>query len=92
MVASYFPDQMLRNLTPQRMSKAQQREADEQLGSAVAALSRATERLVGRTLGRNEPVRRHGPEAYPGFRKELAPGAALPPCACTVTRSGRPAC
>ena len=48
MVASYLPDQLLRNLTPQPMTRDQQLEADEQLGAALAALSRGTGRVTRR--------------------------------------------
>jgi hypothetical protein len=43
---TYVPDQMLRNLEPQRMTKAQQRDVDEHLGAAIAAISRRTGRIV----------------------------------------------
>jgi hypothetical protein len=45
---TYLPDQMLRNLEPRRLTKAQQREADEHLGAAVAAISRRTGRVTRR--------------------------------------------
>jgi hypothetical protein len=47
-IMNYLSDQMLRNLEPQRLTKAQQREADEQLGAAVAAVSRRTSRVIRR--------------------------------------------
>ncbi|HEX5189413.1 MAG TPA: hypothetical protein VFW16_07725 [Streptosporangiaceae bacterium] len=37
---SYQSDQVLRNLEPQQMTSAQQREVDAQLGAAVAAVTR----------------------------------------------------
>jgi hypothetical protein len=46
MIASYLPDQMLRNLEPQRLTEAQQRQADEQLGATVAAITRRTGRVA----------------------------------------------
>jgi len=49
MMTSYVPDQMLRNLSPQCLTTAQRREADEQLGATVAAVTRRTGRAIRRT-------------------------------------------
>jgi hypothetical protein len=45
---SYLPGQMLRNLAPQRLTEAQQREADAQIGATVAAITRRTGRVARR--------------------------------------------
>lgn len=45
---NYLPDQMLRNLEPRRLTNAQQREVDEQLGTVFAAISRLTGRVTRR--------------------------------------------
>jgi hypothetical protein len=45
---NYLPDQMLRNMEPQRLTKAQQREVDEQLGAAAAVISRRTGQVTRR--------------------------------------------
>ena len=44
-MTSYLPDQMLRNMTSQPVTAAQQQEVDEYLGSAVAAASRRARRI-----------------------------------------------
>jgi hypothetical protein len=44
----YVTLMMLRALAPEDMTAAQQREADEQLGKAAAALARSRHRLAGR--------------------------------------------
>jgi Trp operon repressor len=48
MFMSYLPDQMLRNLAPQRLTQAEQRKVDEQLGTAVAVVTRGTSRVTRR--------------------------------------------
>jgi hypothetical protein len=46
----YVSHQALRILGRDRLTAAQQREADEQLGRMVAALTRSRRRFAGRTL------------------------------------------
>jgi hypothetical protein len=48
MFMSYLPDQMLRNLAPQCLTEAQQRKADDQLGTLVAAVTRRTGQITQR--------------------------------------------
>jgi len=45
---SYLPDQMLRNLAPQRLTQTEQRRVDEQLGTAVAVVARGASRVTRR--------------------------------------------
>jgi hypothetical protein len=49
---SYQSDQVLRNLEPQQMTSAQQREVDAQLGAAVAAVTRGVGRVTRRVRAR----------------------------------------
>jgi hypothetical protein len=51
MNTSYLPDQMLRNLAPQRLTQTEQRRVDEQLGTAVAVVARQWSLVPGRDLG-----------------------------------------
>jgi hypothetical protein len=44
----FQPSLMLRPLTPQNITAAQQREADEQVGEVVAAVARRTHQLAAR--------------------------------------------
>jgi len=44
----YVPDQLTRYLTRQPISYAQQREVDEELGRAAAAISRPIRRIAAR--------------------------------------------
>jgi hypothetical protein len=44
----FQPSLMLRPLTPQNITAAQQRETDEQLGEVVAAVARRTHQLATR--------------------------------------------
>lgn len=84
MMTSYMPDQVLRNLAPQPMTRTQQREHDEQLGSVVAAVARRAERLVrgSRTrLTQGPPTGR----ALRGFRKAPQARPAYARCACVAT-------
>jgi len=48
MLMSYLPDQMLRNLAPPRLTQSEQRKVDEQLGTAVAGVTRRTNRVTRR--------------------------------------------
>lgn len=73
MVTSYLSDQMLRNLAGQPMTQPQQREVDEQLGSAVAAVSRRAERFFGRVQAWTAGHSDRGHVAK-GFRKESPAG------------------
>jgi len=49
---SYQSDQLLRNLEPQQMTSAQQREMDAQLGAAVAVVTRGVGRVTRRVRTR----------------------------------------
>ncbi len=89
MVASYLPDQMLRNLAPRQMTNAQQREADEQLGTVVAAFSRGTGRIVRRAKAR---ARLGGAgTSSMSFRKNPSAGAGCRVVCSPAARPGRQA-
>ena len=66
---SYLPDQMLRNLAPQRLTQTEQRRVDEQLGTAVAVVARGTSRVTRRV---HAWARRQTPQPFQttrSFRK-----------------------
>lgn len=87
MMTSYLPDQMLRNLALQPMTRTQQREVDDQLGSAAASVTRFAQRLIssrtkatqGTNGGHSVRVFRNQPQASPHYAR----------CACAGT--GQPA-
>ena len=76
---NYLPDQMLRNLEPQRLTRAQQGEVDEQLGTAFAAISRRTSRVTQRVRAW---TRQAAMAKQPGgFFRKLAGPSTSPQCA-----------
>ena len=67
----YLSDQMLRNLTPQEITASQQRESDQQLGQATAALTRWGHRLAAQLhAAAVRPVR---PGHQPTFFRKAGP-------------------
>jgi hypothetical protein len=81
MLMSYLPDQMLRNLAPQRLTQTQQRELDEQLGTVVAAITRGTGGFTGRLHAWGRQTTRAG-QAVGSFRKPADESAS--PRACSA--------